>query len=87
MKSQTLPSFWEAYRTLDDSSRQQAKKAYRLWLDNPYHPSLHFKCINRNESVWSARISRSHRALGIYEGDTVTWFWIGSHDEYETYFG
>jgi len=23
--------------------------------------------------------------LGILEGDTVTWFWIGSHDEYERF--
>ncbi|WP_442949861.1 hypothetical protein [Nostoc sp.] len=20
------------------------------------------------------------------EGDTVTWFWIGSHDDYESFF-
>jgi len=87
MKSQTLPSFWEAYRALDDAIRRQARKTYRLWVDNPFHPSLHFKCINRNESVWSVRISKNHRALGIYEGDTVTWFWIGDHDDYEGYFG
>lgn len=23
------------------------------------------------------------RALGILENETVTWFWIGSHAEYE----
>lgn len=27
------------------------------------------------------------RALGILEGSTVTWFWIGNHDEYERFFG
>ena len=25
--------------------------------------------------------------VGIFEGDTVTWFWIGDHDEYERFFG
>jgi hypothetical protein len=54
-------------------------------VGNPFHPSLHFKCINREENVWSVRITRGYRALGILEGDTVTWFWIGSHDEYERF--
>ncbi|OUD15227.1 hypothetical protein [Thioflexithrix psekupsensis] len=87
MNSQTLPSFWEAYRRLEQSQCQQARKAYRLWLENPFHPSLHFKCIHRGESVWSVRISRGYRAVGILDGDTVTWFWIGNHDDYEAFFG
>jgi len=31
-------------------------------------------------------VTRGHRAIGVLEGDTVTWFWIGSHDEYEHFF-
>ncbi|HEY9771432.1 MAG TPA: hypothetical protein V6C71_23555 [Coleofasciculaceae cyanobacterium] len=46
MKSATLPSFWENYRELSDEVRAGARKAYRLWAENPFHPSLHFKCIN-----------------------------------------
>jgi len=45
MKSAALPSFWEAYRDLDMTVKSRAKKAYRLWIENPFHPSLHFKCI------------------------------------------
>lgn len=87
MNSQTLPSFWDSYRALDTTVRERARKAYKLWQQNPFHPSLHFKCINDEESIWSVRITRSYRALGVLAGDTVTWFWIGSHDEYEQYFG
>ena len=47
MNSATLPSFWEAYGRLDDSVRQSARKAYALWANNPFHPSLRFKCVNR----------------------------------------
>lgn len=54
---------------------------------DPFHPSLRFKCINREEDIWSVRLSRDYRALGIMERDTVTWFWIGSHDDYERFFG
>jgi len=86
MKSATLPSFWAAYRSLGEKTKRQARKAYRLWAENPFHPSLHFKCINREESIWSVRITRGYRAVGILEGDTVMWFWVGRHDAYERFF-
>ena len=86
MKPATLPSFWEAYAHLDESVRRRARKAFRLWMRNPFHPSLHFKCINREEGIWSVRITRGYRAVGVLEGDTVVWFWIGHHDEYERFF-
>ncbi|MEY2666911.1 MAG: hypothetical protein RLZZ384_1082 [Pseudomonadota bacterium] len=87
MKSDTLPSFWEGYSKLDEAIRRKARKTYVVWLANPFHPSLRFKCINHAEDIWSVRITRSYRALGIMEDDLVTWFWIGNHDEYERYFG
>jgi len=86
MNSATLPSFWAEYRNLDETVRERARKAYRLWAENPFHPSLHFKCINREENIWSVRITLNYRALGIMDGDTVTWFWIGRHDNYERFF-
>jgi hypothetical protein len=87
MNSVALPSFWNAYDSLDSTVQRRARKAYELWADNPFHPSLRFKCINSNENIWSVRITRGYRALGILEGDTVVWFWIGGHDEYERHFG
>jgi hypothetical protein len=86
MKSATLPSFWEKYRALSPAVRAGARKAYRLWAENPFYPSLHFKCINNKEDIWSVRVTRSYRALGVMSGDTVTWFWIGDHDEYEAFY-
>jgi hypothetical protein len=87
MKSATLPSFWLEYHNLPPEIRTSAQKSYRLWSTNPFHPSLHFKCINHNENIWSVRITRNYRAIGVLQGDTVTWFWIGSHDLYEAFFG
>ncbi len=87
MKSATLPSFWDTYQYLDKKTRSSAKKAYRLWKENAFHPSLHFKCINNEENIWSVRITPNYRALDILEKDTVTWFWVGSHDDYEKFFG
>jgi hypothetical protein len=87
MKSLVLPSFWDAYRRIDVSLRLQVKKAYRLWCDNPFHPSLRFKCINHEENIWSVRATRGCRVVGVVDGGAVTWFWIGGHDDYERFFG
>ena len=86
MKSATLPSFWTSYKSLSEDIKRSTRRSYRLWTQNPFHPSLRFKCINQNENIWSVRISRGYRALGILEGDIVTWFWVGSHSNYERFF-
>ena len=86
MKSQTLPSFWEAYQALPEELKRAARKSFHLWRDSPFHPSLHFKCVNQEERIWSVRLRRGYRALGIMEGDKVTWFWVGSHEDYERWF-
>src|SRR6266436_6675889 len=40
MKSSTTPSFWRVYRSLPAEIQAEATKAYRLWKENPRHPSL-----------------------------------------------
>jgi Txe/YoeB family toxin of Txe-Axe toxin-antitoxin module len=87
MKSKTLPSFWEKYERLDKSVHERARKIFRLWAENPFHPSLHFKCVNTEEKIWSIRITINIRAVGIMENDMVIWYWIGNHDEYRKFFG
>ena len=86
MKSRTHPSFWKAYKHLTPSVQKLAKKVFLLWKENPFHPSLYFKCINRAENIWAIRITLGYRALCIFEKETATWFWIGSHKDYERFF-
>jgi hypothetical protein len=50
VKSAVLPSFWEAYRRLDRTAQEKARKSFQVWMDDPFHPSLHFKCINSGEN-------------------------------------
>ncbi len=33
--------------------------------------------------MYSVRVGLEHRAVGMLEGDTITWFWIGAHDGYD----
>lgn len=83
MNSQALPVFWKLYDQLPRQIRRRAGKAYRLWKQTPHAPGLQFKRVGRTRPVYSVRIDADHRALGLLQGDTVTWFWIGRHDEYE----
>ncbi|HTD68566.1 MAG TPA: hypothetical protein VK846_18750 [Candidatus Limnocylindria bacterium] len=80
MNSSTTDRFRRAYAALPKEIQQRTQKAYRLWLENPSHPSLHFKKIG---NIWSARVDDNYRVLGDLRGDTVYWFWIGSHSKYE----
>ena len=59
-----------------------ARRAYAQFSTGPNHPSLNFKRVDRNDPVFSVRIGIHYRALGLLDGDTVTWFWIGIHDDY-----
>ncbi|RMF96271.1 MAG: hypothetical protein D6734_03930 [Candidatus Schekmanbacteria bacterium] len=51
MNAATVPSFWEAYQRLPEDIKRSAKKAFDLWKNNPFHPSLRFTWINRVNRV------------------------------------
>ena len=63
--------------------RQQAREAYRLIQRNPAHPGLLFKKVRGDPPIYSARVGISYRAVGAIDGNTVIWFWVGSHADYD----
>jgi hypothetical protein len=63
--------------------RRQARAAYRLFRDNPRHPSLQFKKVHASLPIYSARISSDYRAVGALTGGMIVWFFIGSHADYD----
>ncbi len=54
---------------------------FALLKDNPRHPSLHLKKIDR---YWSVRVGLHYRALAVEVADGLVWFWIGSHADYDS---
>jgi len=54
MKSQTTHSFWQHFANLPLFIQNQARIKYILWRNNPNHPSLHFKAIKRDSTLFSA---------------------------------
>ena len=88
MISRATPDFWARFSRLPDNVQATAKAAYAKWSANPRHPSLHFKLVpSAGGEVWSVRIGIHWRALGVREGETMIWFWIGSHADYDRLIG
>ena len=83
MNSVTTDWFWRCYSALPAEIRKQAREAYELFAGDPYHPSLHFKRVHSTRPVFSVRIGMHYRAVGTLDGSEITWFWIGSHADYE----
>ena len=86
MKSETTPSYWRAYSRLSEEHRNAARRAYRVFADDPNTPDLHFKKLAGHDSVWSVRVNEQYRAVGKRSGDTIVWFWIGTHNEFDKLF-
>ncbi len=83
MISHITPMFRAMFRQLPVHVQQQTRDAYMLFRQNPQHPSLRWKRVHPTKPIYSARVGRGYRAVGIREGDEVIWFWIGSHAAYD----
>lgn len=82
MRNKRTKQFYKLFAQLPRHVQEQAVTAYQLFKANPNHPSLHFKRIDPQEPIYSVRIGKSYRAVGLWEGDTISWYWIGSHEDY-----
>ncbi|MBP1467374.1 hypothetical protein EYB53_016800 [Candidatus Chloroploca sp. M-50] len=83
MNSYLTDDFVTAFRALPANVKDVARKNYRLWKANSGHPSLQFKRVHPTEPIYSVRVGRGWRALGVMDATSITWFWIGSHAEYD----
>ncbi len=83
MNSVTTARFRKAYAQLPEHVKEQAKKAFNTWNKDMHHPSIQFKQVHKTQQVYSVRITLSYRALGVKQKNTMVWFWIGSHSEYD----
>ena len=88
MKSRTTASFRKCLQTLPPEIRESARKAYKLFSQNPGHPSLRFKKVHATDPIYSARITGGYRAVCVLDKDTdgdqvAIWFFIGSHADFD----
>ena len=83
MKSKKTKRFDKLFEKLPEDVKEATRKTFKLWLENPFHPSLHFKCIVPSKKIWSIRITTDYRAIGYKREDIIYWDWIGNHSDYE----
>ncbi|MCC0179507.1 hypothetical protein I4641_21335 [Waterburya agarophytonicola K14] len=77
----TTRKFWKCYDKLTLQVKRTADQAYELLKTDPSHPSLHFKKIGNK--YWSVRVGLDYRALGVEVNNGISWFWIGTHAQYD----
>ena len=85
MQSKVTQAFWKCYAALPKHIKELVAYNYENYFKhNPYHPSLQFKQLRGFEGVYSLRIGIGYRSLGKYDKitDCITWFWVGSHEDY-----
>ena len=75
--------FWKCFEKLPEPVQKLAREKYALWKRDPHHPSLHFE--ERRSAICVVRIGEHYRALGLREGNIVSWFWVGTHEEYNRF--
>jgi mRNA-degrading endonuclease RelE of RelBE toxin-antitoxin system len=84
MTSRVSKRFWKQWHELPKPIQELSQKNYLLWLNDPRHPSLHFKPFHGR--LYSVRVGEHYRAVGYFSApNEFTWIWIGSHEEYNRF--
>jgi murein DD-endopeptidase MepM/ murein hydrolase activator NlpD len=83
VNSELTDDFLVCFERLPERIRRQARSAYRIWKANREHPGIDFKRVGTKSPVYSVRVGIGWRALGLKQGNTMLWFWIGPHAEYD----
>ena len=87
MDSKRTKAFKKLFGKLPGHIKVNAKKQYKLFLENPSHPSLRTKLIGstRNEKfkVFEVTVGMGYRATYFQDADVYVWFWIGTHNSFD----
>lgn len=87
MKYRRTDRFKQAYQSLPVDIQEKVKKAFRLFQDDPHHPSLGVKKIKGTSGIWEGRVDQQYRFTFQYDKDSessetvVVFRNIDNHDE------
>lgn len=86
-------SFRDLFAELPDAIQELAYQRFKLFEQDPRHPSLQWhrlkdndKGEHKNGSI-SVRVNKQYRAIYVEIGDVNLWYWIGTHAEYDRFTG
>ncbi len=78
--------FNKCYFELPTAVRKMTVEAYRKFCDDPYQSGLRFKKLKNSDDLYSVRLNRSYRAVGVVADAEIIWFWIGTKQAFEKIF-
>lgn len=73
--------FKKAYQRLPQTIQNKVKKALRLLVENPKHPSLHIKRIQGTDKIFEGRIDLKYRFSFEYDNEDILLRNVDNHDE------
>lgn len=75
------PRFEKNFKKLSDKERAQFKKKLKIFVENPFHPSLRTKRIQGTEDLFEFSVNMDIRVIWYYENDEIVMIVdIGHHD-------
>lgn len=75
------PRFEKNFKKLSDKERAQFKKELKIFVENPFHPSLRTKRIQGTEDLFEFSVNMDIRVIWYYENDEIVMIVdIGHHD-------
>lgn len=86
---QATERFWSNFYDLRSAQKQSVRDAWKIFKEDPFHPSLRTHKIHRLSSimrrtVYAVEIEGDLRAIFYIEGDLVVSFNIGTHAIYQS---
>ncbi len=81
--STTTAAFRKPLAALPPGIQAQAAAAFDRFVADPFDPSLSLKRLQGSPTLYSVRVGLHYRALARRDGERLTWFWIGSHADYD----
>lgn len=79
--SRTCSTFWTHFQNLDPQVQTAAKDVFARWQSGGNAAGV--ERVNNDRRKVSADILHNRfRAVGVWEGSLICWYWIGTHTEY-----
>lgn len=74
--------FVSLYKNLPLFIKAKAEKQEKIFQENLFYPSLNTeKLMPKKNNLWSFRVDGTYRIIFHFEGDSVTFLYIGHHKD------
>ncbi len=79
--------FVSLYKKLPNIIKIKAERQEKIFKENLFYPSLNTeKLMPKKNSLWSFRVDQTYRVVFHFEGEQVTFLFIGHHKDIYRFF-